>query len=56
MSYSAKDFLKSLAETADDVASDLVDACHGTTPPIAKDYSQLAATFEDLAKGRPFLM
>lgn len=55
MSYSAKDFLKSLAETADDVASDLVDA-NGTTPPIAKDYSQLAATFEDLAKGRPFLM
>lgn len=56
MSYPAKDLVEALSEVALEVAGDLSDMCGGHSTPIAKTYTQLSATLEDVAKGRPFLV
>jgi hypothetical protein len=54
--YPAKDLMKALSEVALEVAGDLSDLCEGHAPPIAKDYTQLSVSLEELASGRPFLV
>jgi len=54
--YSVKEFMKVVAEVSLEIAGDLSDRNEGHSPPIAKEFTQLSATLEDLAEGRPFLV
>lgn len=56
MNYSADQFLKEMAEVALEVAGDLSDLHEGSPPPIAKRYTQIAVSLEDIVAGRPYLM
>ena len=56
MNYPVKDLMKALSEVTSEVVDDMSDLHEGHAPPIVKEYAQFAATLEDLAEGRPFLL
>ena len=56
MNYSADIFLKEMAEVALEVAGDLADLHEGSPPPVAKRYTQIAVSLEDIVAGRPYLL
>jgi hypothetical protein len=56
MNYSADVFLREMADVALEVASDLSDLHEGCPPPVAKRYTQIAVSLEDIVSGRPYLV